>query len=1721
MRLKNAYQPTKRKTTMKRKLALATTIAVLAAASAFALPRKAAEITVSGYTGASTLENFPVLVRISPERISGFSYADCAAGGADISFALADDTALPHEIDTWDSSGESFAWVRLPSLSGSSTSFFLRWGDEDPPQNNPTAVWTEYEGVWHMNSANPADATGHGHDGTGTSVTTTAGQIGGGLSCNGSSSTIQCGSYTDTLSPTGLTVSAWCTYSANGNRGLFGIDTVFSFRAQSTSQLCVTTPGKSDHAKAAGLAVGNSYYLATSFAPSKASGCVFYRDGASVGSATASALNNPSGKTIFLANNQFNQRWSGMVDEIRFSKGIRPADWIKAEYDTVAGASFLTYGQAEPLSGDAIVVSAGGTRYGVVSPAYGTDTAPVAGQTYTFTCTVPAVFLNAAETTRAVCTGWKLFSMDGTLLRSSDAEGESPTSFSHEYVAGQGVRVAWQWAIQHLVTATAEAGGAAAPASQWVDDGSTATVTATPDSTHGFYKWTNDVPATVSEKSATISFPVATPMSLFATFGNVLYVATDGSDENDGSSPESAFATVQAALAVAAEGATVRVLEGEYALTQEVLITNEVTVSGAGMGRTILVRDASVASMRIAQINHASAILEKVTLKNGKLTSGYAAGAWIRAGTMQDCEVIGCGLAHWGSGWNSGSCVRLDAATAKLLRCHLHGNSSSSLWGTGMVLRLEGGGVAESCLIYDNRNTNGSAQYTVYVGNGTLRNCTITGNSAPNTCALYLAADTSRVYDCIVFDNTGTTATTSNTIGNGFDISAANAARLAYAYNCYTDAPAFLDAANGDYRIHPASPCADAGLYGAAGTSAYDASGTAARIVGRAVDIGAYETNPGTTPYVLLVPSVSTAIVGAPVTFALYSVNAGQAPLTVSFGDGTTLTTNAPSVTHAYAAAGSYLPSVSLAGAETYVFEDAIVIRPKDLYLTAGSTTGAPPYDTPATAAAYLEDALPYATSGSTVWVADGTYKFKTSARISINEGVKVRGISNDPVKVTFLPFKASTHRLFRLNHADAGLYGLTLSGGYNDGSQQNYVGGGVYIDTLGGSVSNCIVCNVPGCKWGDSALAIYMAAGVVTHTVVSNIVGSSAGDDNNHQGAAIYMGGGILANSIVTDVRGGGSSSASKGGAIALAGSSKVVNCAIFGNRMTGCAGIRFNASTPQVVNTIVFNNTSTGTTGDHIGVYNGTDTTYAPCFVNCAADAELNATCLWTNDLGVADAANGDYHLLASSGCRDAGTTTGIDIEATDLDGNPRIDESGLIDIGPYEVHVSGLSATIAASPSPPDGLIPLPVSFSASVEGGTASSYSWYIDGALAETTASPSWTKTFDVPGTYVVSLKVSEDGAEYDGDNTIAVNAYPATILVSPEGTAASAFPYATWATAATNIATAIDAAYDGTEIVVSNGLYRIRAAFSLSKAAKIRGLTGNPDDVVLHAQNTSSTKIGPIVTLNNADALLAGVALENGYVKQGANGGTVFLNTLGGVVSNCVVRNNDKSGVGWGGRAGGILMRGGVVTHCVISNCHASAYGDSDSYGGGSGAIIYAGVLRDCLFTGNTYNGLGDDGTGKYGTVLARGGRVVNCTVTGNEARFCAGIRSEGGRFENCISSGNRIAVPGPGTNSLIVTDVAADVSWRGSGANFSHCLTDVAIDGGVDCLAEEASETFKNAAAGKFTLRASSLARNAGLDGADGSALDLAGRPRLYGKSIDIGCYEIQSGASTFLMLQ
>ena len=70
---------------------------------------KGALFTVAGYTGASTLSGFPVLVRIAENSPSGFHYSEMQHANAtdkddiDIAFVGMDGTGLPFEMtgSTW------------------------------------------------------------------------------------------------------------------------------------------------------------------------------------------------------------------------------------------------------------------------------------------------------------------------------------------------------------------------------------------------------------------------------------------------------------------------------------------------------------------------------------------------------------------------------------------------------------------------------------------------------------------------------------------------------------------------------------------------------------------------------------------------------------------------------------------------------------------------------------------------------------------------------------------------------------------------------------------------------------------------------------------------------------------------------------------------------------------------------------------------------------------------------------------------------------------------------------------------------------------------------------------------------------------------------------------------------------------------------------------------------------------------------------------------------------------------------------------------------------------------------------------------------------------------------------------------------------------------------------------------------------------------------------
>ena len=129
---------------------------------------KTMEISIGENMVSGVLTNFQALVRLSESK-SGFHYADCGEKGAGIRFTLPDGTLLAHEIDTWDTTGESLIWVNITNLTAD-TKFRMYWKPRSGttlPEVDPRLTWPGYAGVWHFGDAYPTnapDSSANGYD---------------------------------------------------------------------------------------------------------------------------------------------------------------------------------------------------------------------------------------------------------------------------------------------------------------------------------------------------------------------------------------------------------------------------------------------------------------------------------------------------------------------------------------------------------------------------------------------------------------------------------------------------------------------------------------------------------------------------------------------------------------------------------------------------------------------------------------------------------------------------------------------------------------------------------------------------------------------------------------------------------------------------------------------------------------------------------------------------------------------------------------------------------------------------------------------------------------------------------------------------------------------------------------------------------------------------------------------------------------------------------------------------------------------------------------------------------------------------------------------------------------------------------------------------------------------------------------------------------------------
>ena len=323
-------------------------------------------------------------------------------------------------------------------------------------------------------------------------------------------------------------------------------------------------------------------------------------------------------------------------------------------------------------------------------------------------------------------------------------------------------------------------------------------------------------------------------------------------------------------------------------------------------------------------------------------------------------------------------------------------------------------------------------------------------------------------------------------------------------------------------------------------------------------------------------------------------------------------------------------------------------------------------------------------------------------------------------------------------------------------------------------------------------------------------------------------------------------------------------------------------------------------------------------------------------------------------------------------------------------------------------------------------------------------------------------------------------------------------PFTSWATAATNIQEAVDAAADDATVMVDDGFYPQAHPLSITNAVTVRSVHGAAYTTLDGGYPAASNQCA---FLSHSNAVLDGFTVQNGYSQD--VGGGIFMED-GGSVLNCVVRGNHASD------GGGIRSEGGgVISNCTVVGNYAdwgagvdgwdlelwhSLVASNIAFKVGGGVIVDYSLIRNCLILDN----LAAEESG--GIELRYASVAENCTIVGNEAKEAGGLTIEGSILRNCIVYYNR----GRG-----------GANWR---------------EGSLGCLYERVCSTpvmpgdgntsripdFRDPPQGDYRLLPGSPCQDTGTNQSwMVSSTDSDGDPRIAGSAVDLGAYEYRTDGS------
>jgi hypothetical protein len=344
--------------------------------------------TSGGANTSGNVRGFPVLVRLTSSQADVFTQAK--TGGADLRFTKSDGvTRLGHEIEQWDSAGQSAAiWVRLDTAYGNNNSQSIRvyWGRASAADSSKGAsvfrTGDNYQGVWHLSGM--SDATANANNGTNTGTTDTAGAMGRGRHFNGTSAYIDVGNSAAMNSGVPFSIEGWVSWQSIGTgatsryRPLLTHGTSASGGGQVFLQPRRPSSGGTDPYYSFGFYNGSTTVDARADAISDSGtwthltgtydGTDFrvYRNGVLAATTARSGTISNATTNWFIGGGDGNgattpsRYYFGKMDEVRFSDAVRDSNWIRLSYETqkavstawTVGATQTTVATAPPTALD-------------------------------------------------------------------------------------------------------------------------------------------------------------------------------------------------------------------------------------------------------------------------------------------------------------------------------------------------------------------------------------------------------------------------------------------------------------------------------------------------------------------------------------------------------------------------------------------------------------------------------------------------------------------------------------------------------------------------------------------------------------------------------------------------------------------------------------------------------------------------------------------------------------------------------------------------------------------------------------------------------------------------------------------------------------------------------------------------------------------------------------------------------------------------------------------------------------------------------------------------------------------------------------------------------------------------------------------------------------------------------------------------------------------------